>query len=199
MSEAESGDELPDDSQPSIDEDERPSKSQLKREANDILELASRLGETSESSLAALPLAENIRDAVWQLKKITANSARKRQLHFLAKLLRKNSSDVVAIEEALALQQVSSLTATRLQHECEQWRDQLLESSSEHSNQALTQFASKYPDADLQTLRQKIRSCRKAMEMDRQKNQQQTQTNSSKAVRQKRELFKWLRDTISDS
>ena len=193
MSEAESEDELPDGTQQSTDEDEQPSKSQLKREANDILELASRLGETSESSLAALPLAENIRDALWQLKKITANSARKRQLHFLAKLLRKNSSDVVAIEEALALQQVSSLSATRLQHECEQWRDRLLEPSSEQSSQALTQFASEYPDADLQTLRQKIRSCRKEIQLAQQ------QTNSAKAVRQKRELFKWLRNTISDS
>ena len=69
MTEAESGDDKPDAELQSMTDAERPSKSQLKREANDILELASRLGETSESSLAALPLAENIRDAVWQLKK----------------------------------------------------------------------------------------------------------------------------------
>ena len=193
MTEAESGDDKPDAELQSMTDAERPSKSQLKREANDILELASRLGETSESSLAALPLAENIRDAVWQLKKITANSARKRQLHFLAKILRKNSDDVVAIEEALALQQISSLTATRLQHECEQWRDRLLDPSSEQSAEALTQFASEYPGADLQTLRQKIRSCHKEM------NKAQQQTIASKAVHQKRELFKWLRNTISDS
>ena len=193
MTEAESGDDKPDAELQSMTDAERPSKSQLKREANDILELASRLGETSESSLAALPLAENIRDAVWQLKKITANSARKRQLHFLAKLLRKNSDDVVAIEEALALQQISSLTATRLQHECEQWRDRLLDPSSEQSAEALTQFASEYPGADLQTLRQKIRSCHKEMK------KAQQQTIASKAVHQKRELFKWLRNTISDS
>lgn len=193
MIEAESDDDKQDAELQSMTDAERPSKSQLKREANDILELASRLGETSESSLTALPLAENIRDAVLQLKKITANSARKRQLHFLAKLLRKNSDDVVAIEEALALQQVSSLTATRLQHECEQWRDRLLDPSAEHSAEALTQFASEYPGADLQTLRQKMRSCHKEMKKAEQ------QTNASKAVHQKRELFKWLRNTISDS
>jgi len=193
MSEAESEGDPPEDARQSIDGDEQPSKSQLKREANEILDLASQLGETAESSLAALPLAENIRDAVWQLKKITANSARKRQLHFLAKLLRKNSDDVVAIKEALALQQVSSLTATRLQHECEQWRDRLLDASPEQSSQALTQFASEYSDADLQSLRQKIRSCRKDMQQD------PHSTNSAKVVRQKRELFKWLRNTLSGS
>jgi len=67
------------------------SKSQRKRDAHQITELARQLVAMKPKALAALPLDPDIRDAITHCAEIRSHGARKRQLHFVSKLLR--SSD----------------------------------------------------------------------------------------------------------
>ena len=78
-------------------EPEAPSKSQEKREAAEISKLAERLCALKSSQLALIPYP-NIIDAVTTYQKITKGNARKRQLGYISRQLRKlELSDVRAV------------------------------------------------------------------------------------------------------
>jgi len=86
-------DDLPDDmgDEPDHQEDVE-SKSQRKRNAHQITELASQLIEMKPRALAALPIEQSTRDAITHCAEIRAHGARKRQLHFVSKLLREGEN-----------------------------------------------------------------------------------------------------------
>ena len=73
-------------------DDSRPSKSQRKRDMNDLKVLAGRLAELSIAQLSGI---ENpaIKEAVAAAKKITKGNARKRQIQYIAKLMAKIRSE----------------------------------------------------------------------------------------------------------
>ena len=77
------------------DSDEGPSRSQRRREALDVLALASRLVEQNEAELARLPLSDELRALVRESQRITQQIARKRQLAFLAKNLRREDAELL--------------------------------------------------------------------------------------------------------
>lgn len=163
--------------------DEGPSKSQLKRDALAVRDLGSELAALGRAERARVPLPEDVRDAIEELNRTTKNGARKRQLGWLAKRLRK--IDIEPVEAALeSIRQAARLNSQTL-HLVEQWRDRLLgDDEQPNPKQALTDFLDKYPHADRQQLRQLQRSAGK-------------EKSENKPPKSARLLFKSVRDAIN--
>lgn len=132
-------------------EPESPSKSQRRRDALEVRSLAARLIALPPSVLAKLPLDEELRAAIGQARAIRSNVARKRQLQFVAKLMRRE--DPEPIRDALDALDAGARQLTARQHRVEAWRDRLLG----EGDAALTDLLARRPGAEAQPLRQLIR------------------------------------------
>jgi ribosome-associated protein len=137
------------------DEPLEPSRSQLRRDALDILKLAESLAALSEAQLARVPLADELREEVRRTRAVTSHIARKRQAQFLAKQLRKLAGEEIEpIRLALAQDRASAHREAAELHQIEIWRDRLLAEGDE----ALAEWVALYPAADRQHLRQLVRN-----------------------------------------
>ena len=130
------------------------SKSQRRRDALEVKSLAARLIALSPALLAQIPLDEPVRAAIAEARRIRANVARKRQLQFVAKLLRR--SDPEPIAQALQDFEQAGRQAAARQHRAEAWRDRLLADG----DAAVGELVQQRPDSDPQVLRQWIRKAR---------------------------------------
>ncbi len=154
---------------------EGPSKSQRKRDSAALQDLAAELVEMPKSKLAAIPLDQDLREAIALAQSIKAHGGRKRQILYIGKLLR--GIDAEPIKEAIAkLDQTDAVAVAHL-HRLERWRERLLS----EGNDALTSLLDEFPAADSQRLRQLIR------------NAQQEQA-AGKPPKAYRELFRYLRE-----
>ena len=109
-----------------------------------------------------------------------AHGARKRQLAYLAKQMRRHEdAELDAIRDALDAAAAPSRRETARLHALEHWRERLLEEGDD----ALADFIAEHPRADRQRLRQLARN---ALE-ERRRN---------KPPRAFRELFRELRDAV---
>lgn len=141
-----------------------PSRSQQRREALEILELAERLVALGERELAAVPMPDALRELVRDSRRITAQIARKRQLQFLAKNMRREDDDVIdAIRRTLQRDRDDARREAAHLHRLEAWRERLLEEGDE----ALAELIAQHPDADRQKLRQLVRNARLEREKQR--------------------------------
>jgi ribosome-associated protein len=134
---------------------EEVSKSQRKREAQEIRSLATRLIALSPARLAEVPLDDTLRREVEAARGIRSHVARKRQMQFVAKLLRRDGGEAVA--EALAGFDHEASQLTARQHRSEAWRDHLLE----HGDAAVGALLERRRDTDAQTVRQLLRNARR--------------------------------------
>ena len=131
------------------DEIEIVSKSQLKRESQNIQKLGKRLTELTPAQLQNLSLDEPVLEAIALAHKIqNKRSALKRHFQFLGKLLRARDTDALfaAIER---LDQASQVEIQR-HHQAERWRDQILQQGLD----AIEAFIEQQASADRQKLRQ---------------------------------------------
>ena len=79
-----------------------PSRSQKRRDALAVFDLGEKLVELTDSQLAKVPMPDALRDLVRESRRITSPGARKRQLQFLAKHMRREEDDTLdAIRRAL--------------------------------------------------------------------------------------------------
>lgn len=69
-------------------DENRPSKTQRKKQVHELRELGVELVELSDEQLAAIALPELLRDAVMEARRITRFGARRRQLQYIGKLMR---------------------------------------------------------------------------------------------------------------
>ncbi len=138
------------------------SRSQQRRDALAVLALAERLLELGDGQLAQVPMPEQLRELVRDSRRITAQIARKRQLQFLAKTMRKEDDEVIAaIRNALERDRDAARRDTAQLHQLEALRERLLGDG----DTALAELFDQHPDADRQKLRQLVRNAR--MERDR--------------------------------
>ena len=72
-----------------------PSRSQQRRDALEVLELAEKLASLTPTQLAKLPIPEDLLPHLEHTRKITAHIARKRQLAFLAKQMRREDDEAL--------------------------------------------------------------------------------------------------------
>lgn len=139
-----------------------PSRSQLRREALDVFELGEHLCTLTPSQLAKVPLPDAVLDALTVAQSITSHIARKRQLQFLAKQLRR-VEDLGPIRDAAFQPLEVRRRETALMHRMERWRDRLIE----EGDPALDALLAEHPQGDRQRLRQLIRQAR--IEREKQK------------------------------
>lgn len=131
---------------------EQPSKSQRKRDALAVRALAAELVALDDPHLRRLPLDEAIRRAVLDARSIRSHIARKRQLQYLARLLRRE--DVTAIGDAMASFRAEARQLTVRHRRAEAWRDRLLSAG----DAALAELIEARPGLDAQSIRQLQRS-----------------------------------------
>ncbi len=136
-----------------FDDDDRPSKSQLKREAHELQRLGDDLAALPDARLAELPMDDSLRDAVMTLRRTRSHEGRRRQLQYVGKLMRK--ADAEPLREAVAQIRLGGARDSLRLHEIERWRAELM--ADDH---ALTRWAAEYPDSDLQQLRALLRQAR---------------------------------------
>jgi ribosome-associated protein len=165
------------------DRDQGPSRSAQRRDALAVLEMARQLVELPEAVLARIGMDEDLRELVRTSRKITAQIARKRQIQYLAKHLRRLDEEALAvIRSALQHDRAEHLREARALHAVEHWRDRLLE----EGDAALSELLEHYPQADRQHLRQLARNAHQ----ERLKN---------KPPHAYRDLFRELRELLEAS
>ena len=136
---------------------ESSSKSELKRQANKQRLLGARLTKLSASQLDQLGLGAQLRTALADFQGFRSNGARKRQLQYIAKILRSEDSMAIA-------QHLDRLTQTEAQdriqfHELERWRDELLV-----SDKSISDYLSRFPQTPAHQLRDLIARARASSE-----------------------------------
>lgn len=164
---------------PDSPEYDGPSRSQLRREALDVLALAKALVELDDYRLERVPLSDDLRELVIESRRITANIARKRQMQFLAKHLRRAEDELPAIFSAIDQDRGERRSAAAGQHRAEAWRDRLIAEGDD----ALNAFLEAHPGADRQRLRHLARRAH-------------DERVANKPPAAARELFRELRDVL---
>lgn len=161
------------------EEDYGPSRTQQRREALAVLTLAGQLIELPPTRLAKLDLPEDVRREVDITRRMTAHGAKKRQLAFLAKVMRRyDDEDFAAARAELGENRDKQRQETAAMHRLESMRDRLV---AEDEN-ALSELIAEYPQIDRQHLRSLIRQAR--LEKD----------TPNKPPRAYREIFQLLKD-----
>jgi ribosome-associated protein len=143
-----------------IEQDAAPSKTQRKKDMHALQEIGEQLVELDPKKLAEFDLPEILLDAIRMARPMNKHGARRRQMQYIGKLMR--TIDVLPVQQKLDSWHQVSLHQTARLHQLERWRERLL--SDEH---ALTEFAQKYPQADLQHLRLLIRNAQKEKAADK--------------------------------
>lgn len=70
------------------DTQDRPSRSQRKRDSSALQELGESLTRLSPASLARLPLSEDLRAALVEYRRLSSHEAKRRQMQYLGRLMR---------------------------------------------------------------------------------------------------------------
>jgi ribosome-associated protein len=134
-----------------------PSRSQKRREALAVFDLGEKLVALTDSQLARVPMPDDLRDMVRDSRRITAPVARKRQLQFLAKHMRREDDDTLeTIRRSLEHDRADARRETAELHRLEALRERLLEDG----DTALAELISEHPHVDRQHLRQLVRNAK---------------------------------------
>jgi ribosome-associated protein len=134
------------------EEDAPVSKSQRRRDALELKSLALELMKISPARLGRIPLDDDVRDAIMDARQIRPHVARKRQMQYAAKLLRR--IDPEPIFQAIEGFETEARALTGRQHRAEAWRDFLLDSG----DPAVGELMQQRNDTDTQAIRQLIRN-----------------------------------------
>ena len=150
------------------------SKSEIKRDAEELKRLGGELVELSKNSLDKIPLDEDLRAAIELAQKIK-KEGRRRQMQLIGKMLR--SRDEEPIRLALDKLKNRHNQQVALFHKLEVLRDRLVAEGDD----AVPDVLALYPDADRQQLRAMIRNAQK-------------EKAANKPPKAYRQIFQYLRD-----
>jgi ribosome-associated protein len=156
---------------------ERPSKSELKRQMDELQKLGAQLVAEPRDRVKRVPMPEDVKDAILMCQTITNHEGRRRQLQFVGKKMRTLTEEEVAvIQRTIDSWKGASKAETAALHALERRREKLLT-----DDKALTTLLEEHPELDVQHLRTLIRNARK----------EQAENKPPKAYR---ELFQILKD-----
>lgn len=131
------------------------SRSENRRQALEVLSLGEQLVGLTPAQLAKLPIPEDLMPHIEYTKRITSHGARKRQLAFLAKHMRRETDATLqAIRDVLDVSSDVSRREVAQLHRVELWRDRLIAGG----DAALAELLEIVPDADRQQLRTLVRN-----------------------------------------
>ncbi|MDH2068374.1 ribosome biogenesis factor YjgA [Pantoea sp. GD03673] len=167
-------DDVPDNDEEEDEEIIWVSKSEIKRDAEELKRLGAELVDLGKNSLDKIPLDERLRTEI-ELAQRIKKEGRRRQLQLIGKLLR--SIDVEPIRVALDKLKNRHNQQVALFHKLEMLRDRLIEQGDE----AMSDVIALYPDADRQQLRSMIRNAQK-------------EKAGNKPPKSARQIFQYLRE-----
>lgn len=134
--------------------EERPSKSQRKRDMHALQDLGAELVALSDERLAQVDLPEALRDAVTEARRIKDFEGRRRQLQYIGKLMRDIEAD--PIRKTLESWKSASRAETKRFQLAEEWRDRLMRESD-----ALHEFVRVYGDADAARVQEVVEAAKR--------------------------------------
>lgn len=154
-----------------IEIDDLPSRSQLKRDSQELRDLGEQLVLMANSHLEKIKLDSSLLAAIKEARRLKNLDARRRQIQYIGKLMR----NIDLTEIRYSIDKLNHQSQTFRQHFAmlEQWRDRLID----EGNNAVEEFLIDYPNAD----RQKIRN------LSRQASREKTGSAKTK-------LFKYLKE-----
>ncbi|GAB2822701.1 hypothetical protein GCM10027276_26200 [Comamonas piscis] len=171
------------------------SKSDLKKEMDDLQVLGKELLTLRSDLFKRLELPEILATALTEAKRITNFEGKRRQMQFIGKLMRKlDEKELAAVKAALAEQKEGSSLEKGLLHAAEQWRDRMIV-----SDDAVAQWINEAPDTDIQQLRSLVRQARKDLPTAHDANVQESTGLAPRKGRAYRELFQLVRDHVMAS
>ncbi|MFM8692520.1 MAG: ribosome biogenesis factor YjgA [Limnohabitans sp.] len=133
------------------------SKTDLKRESEELQQLGEQLLDLRADLFKPLPLPDKLADALADARRITNFEGKRRQMQFVGKLMRQLDPDALqSVRHALELQRLGHSHDTAQLHLAEQWRDRLIE-----SDEAMQEWIGLHPGTDTQQLRALVRQARK--------------------------------------
>lgn len=151
------------------------SKSQRKRDAQELVNLAKTIIAMPDNRFKKLPLDDDLRSEFEFARSIKSHGARKRQLMTVGKMLRLRDNEDL-LDSVNNIDQRNRQANARFHH-IETWRDRLIEGS----DKVLSELLEQVPGANVQTLRQLIRNAKKEISLE-------------KPPTSARKLFKLLRE-----
>ncbi|WP_199610773.1 ribosome biogenesis factor YjgA [Flocculibacter collagenilyticus] len=155
------------------------SKTELKRDMEELQALGEELVSLSPSQRKKVPLDEDLQDALILADKLKPKKeAFRRHLQFIGKLMR--GRDPEPIKAALEVIRNRHNRAAKLLHQLEELRDELITQGDSRINE----LVSEHPSIDRQKLRQLVRNAKK----------EQEKKSAPKAYR---EIFQYLKENMA--
>lgn len=133
---------------------EPPSKSSRKRDMHALQDLGEQLVALSPERLKKVPLPDALYEAIRAAQGFKME-ARRRQLQYVGKLMRRVDVDADAIRAKLDVDDVRHRLETAVMHAAERWRDALIETPDR-----LAEFVGRHPAAAGANLHPLLRSAR---------------------------------------
>jgi ribosome-associated protein len=165
------------------EEDFGPSRSERRRNALDMLKLAGQLMDLPPSRIPKLKLPDDIVDEIGRTRKITAHIARKRQLAYLAKQMRRHGDEAfVDARAALGEDRDRQRQEAAHMHRLEAAREKLLTGGDD----ALGELFDKHPHLDRQHVRSIVRQAR-------------SERDANKPLHAFREIYRLLKELEASS
>ncbi|MFP8967082.1 ribosome biogenesis factor YjgA [Pokkaliibacter sp. CJK22405] len=163
-----------------FDADEGPSKSELKRQMEELQALGKKLTQLTKEQLAQVPMSETLEKAIVEHKRLKQGEALRRHMQYIGKLMRTEDSE--GIQAVVDRFDASSHAYVQHFHMLERWRDRLLN----EGNETITEIINHYPDMDAQHLRQLVRNAKQ-------------EAARGKAPTSSRKLFTYIREIVERS
>lgn len=157
---------------------ELPSKSAAKREMAAYQELGRKLLDLAPARLAAIPLSEELRDALALASRMKQRHAYSRQLRLIGKLISQENVPAISAAQDGFVEQDRCFRQHF--HRLEALREKLLA----EADPAIENLVKKYPSLDRQHLRQLVRQARRELAQ-------------GKPPGSSRKLFRYLRDNLA--
>jgi ribosome-associated protein len=165
------------------------SRTELKRESEELQKLGEQLMTLRGELFERLALPEKLADALAEARRITNFEGKRRQMQFVGKLMRQlDDEQIAAVREALDEQHKGSARDALALHEAEAWRDRLID-----NDEAVQNWIAEHPGTDTQQLRALVRQARK------ERAPSQTEISEGQAPRRGRayrEIFQLVKDQL---
>ena len=156
------------------------SKSEKKRDMTALQDLGKRLMELSEAQVQGLGMPEELNDALILARSLKSHSALRRQMQYIGVLMRR--TDAEPIRQAINDMDRGQKHKARLFQQLERMRDSLVEGD----DTVIDEVGSRFPDTDIQKLRQFVRNARK-------------EKKENQPPKHSRALFRYLRELSAKS
>ena len=130
-----------------IEIDDLPSRSQLKRDSQELRDMGAQLVQMPNAHLDKIAMDSALLGAIKEARRLKSNDARRRQIQYIGKLMR--NMDLTEIRHSV--EKLNHQSQTFRQHFAmlEQWRDRLID----EGNDAIEEFLTAFPNADRQQIR----------------------------------------------